>query len=307
MKQYFKRGIFDRYDGWRIRNVDAVYNVIPFIMRTRMDSQNLFEENISLESVEEFIREHREDMPDLSFMHVLMAAMVRMFAEKPYLNRFVVWNKIYARNHINISLMIKRKLSNEETMIKPEFEPEDTLVEVVNKVNALVNVNIMDEAKNGMDALARFFGYIPAWIMRFTIWAMFRLDSIGLLPKAINRVSPFHCSAFLTNVGSLGIGPIYHHLYEFGTCSMFLAMGNKHKVRMSNREGEHLEKRFIGLKFVTDERICDGQYYASAMKHLRRLLNNPALLLEPPARILIDDGVPKGKRIPANCPPEAEH
>ena len=258
-----------------------------------------------LEPVEAFIRAHREDMPDLTFMHVLMAAMVRMIAEKPYLNRFVVWNKIYARNSINISLMIKRKGSNVETMIKPEFQPEDTLKDVVDRVSALVNVNILEDAKNGMDAIARFFGYIPAWIMRFTIWVIFRLDSIGWLPKAIHKASPFHCSAFLTNVGSLGIGPIYHHLYEFGTCSMFLAMGNKHKVRMSTKEGEHMERRFIGLKFVTDERICDGQYYANAMKLLRRLLNNPELLMEPPARIAIDDGVPKGKRIPENCPPEA--
>ncbi len=305
MKQYFKRGIFDRYDGWRVRNVDAVYNVIPFIMRTRMDSQNLFEENMPLEPVEAFIREHREDMPDLAFMHVLMAAMVRMIAEKPYLNRFVVWNKIYARNSISISLMIKRKGSNVETMIKPQFEPEDTLQDVVRKVSALVDVNILDDAKNSMDAIAHFFGYIPAWIMRFAIWVIFRLDSVGLLPKRIEKASPFHCSAFLTNVGSLGIGPIYHHLYEFGTCSLFLAMGNKHKVRMTNREGEHLERRFIGLKFVTDERICDGQYYASAMKLLRRLLNDPSLMLEPPAKIVIDDGVPKSKRIPENCPQEA--
>ena len=76
-------------------------------------------------------------------------------------------------------------------------------------------------------------------------------------------------------------------------------------VAVTNREGEHLERRFIGLKFVTDERICDGQYYASAMKLLRRLLNDPSLLLEPPAKIVIDDGVPKSKRIPENCPPEA--
>ena len=100
-----------------------------------------------LEPVEAFIRAHREDMPDLTFMHVLMAAMVRMIAEKPYLNRFVVWNKIYARNSINISLMIKRKGSNVETMIKPEFQPEDTLKDVVDRVSALVNVNILEDAQ----------------------------------------------------------------------------------------------------------------------------------------------------------------
>ena len=125
-----------------------------------MDSQNLFEENMPLEPVEAFMRAHREDMPEITFMHVLMAAMVRMIAEKPYLNRFVVWNKIYARNSISISLMIKRKGSNVETMIKPEFQPEDTLRDVMEKVSALVNVNILEDAKNGMDAIARFFGYI---------------------------------------------------------------------------------------------------------------------------------------------------
>ncbi|MDR0841000.1 MAG: hypothetical protein LBN26_06420 [Christensenellaceae bacterium] len=297
MKQYYKRTLADRYDGWRVRNVDAVFNIIPFILRTRMDAQNLFEENVPLEPVEAFIREHREDLPDLSLMHVIMAAMVRMIAEKPYLNRFVVWNKIYARNHINISLVIKRKKSNIETMVKPEFDPSDTLYDIVRKVNELVEANLADDANNGTDTLVKIFGYIPSWALRAFIWLLYRLDSVGWMPKIINRLSPFHCSAFLTNVGSLGIGPIYHHLYEFGTCSMFVAMGNKHKIRTLSHDGAPAEKRYIGLKFVTDERICDGQYYASAMKLLRRVFANPALLLEPPAELAIDDGVPQKKLI----------
>ena len=288
MKQYFKRGLFDRYDGWRVRNVDAVYNVIPFIMRTRMDSQNLFEENMPLEPVEAFIRAHREDMPDLTFMHVLMAAMVRMIAEKPYLNRFVVWNKIYARNSINISLMIKRKGSNVETMIKPEFQPEDTLKDVVDRVSALVNVNILEDAKNGMDAIARFFGYIPAWIMRFTIWVIFRLDSIGWLPKAIHKASPFHCSAFLTNVGSLGIGPIYHHIYNFGNLPVFGAFGMKRRAVEVQEDGSVVEKKYVDIKFTMDERIVDGFYYAAFFKHYRRILAHPEILDNPPEEVLSD-------------------
>ena len=126
MQDTFKKGFGDRYDGWRVRHVDAVYNVIPFVMRTRLDAQNLFEENIPIENIERFIRDHREDMPGLAFMHVIIAAMVRMIATRPYLNRFVMWNKIYARNHIDIALMIKRKHSNVETNVKPEFEPTAT-------------------------------------------------------------------------------------------------------------------------------------------------------------------------------------
>jgi len=298
MQNTYKKGFGDRYDGWRVRNVDAVFNVIPFIMRTRLDSQNLFEENIPIENIEKFIRAHREDMPDLTFMQVIMAAMVRMLAMKPYLNRFVIWNKLYARNTISLALMIKRKGSNVETNVKPEFEPTDTLVDVMSKVNALINENQSNDDSNSMDKIAKVFGYIPAGFMRFAIWLIRSLDNVGLLPKFVHSASPFHCSAFLTNVGSVGIGPIYHHLYEFGTCSMFIAMGTKSKhYVLTGHEGGGIERRFIGLKFVTDERICDGEYYASSMKVLRRLLNDPALLLEPMAEIPIDDGVRASKLI----------
>ena len=264
-------------------------------MRTRLDAQNLFEENIPIENIERFIRDHREDMPGLAFMHVIIAAMVRMIATRPYLNRFVMWNKIYARNHIDIALMIKRKHSNVETNVKPEFEPTATLTDVMNTMNAIVNENIDDSASNNMDRFADVLGYIPAFILRFVIGSLRWLDNIGLMPKAVADVSPFHCSAFLTNVGSVGIGPIYHHLYEFGTCSVFVAMGNKYKYGTVSKEGERVEKRFVGLRFVTDERICDGKYYADSMKVLRRLLNNPELLMTPPAEIPIDDGVPARK------------
>lgn len=300
MQKYFRRGICDRSDGWRVTKVDAVYNLIPYIMRTRMDSQNLFEENIPLDPIESFIREHREDMPDLSVMQVIMAATVRLLSQRPYLNRFVIWNKIYARNHIKISLMIKRKQSNEETTIIPEFEPDATLYDVMDKISSEVNKNIAEGVKNGTDNTTGAFGRLPPFLVRFAVWMLFKLDALGLLPKALTNVSPFHTSVFITNVGSLGIGPIYHHLYEFGTCSMFIAMGSKHKVRTLSGESDRGDHRFIGLKFVTDERICDGQYYAYSMRVFRRLLANPAQLLVPPEHVVVDDGVGK-RRIDLPC------
>ncbi|MDR1619412.1 MAG: 2-oxo acid dehydrogenase subunit E2 [Clostridiales bacterium] len=298
MQKTVRRGVFDRYDGWRVRNVDAVFGVIPFILRTRIDSQNFFEENIPLESVERFIRAHKDDMPDLTLMHVIIACMVRMIAARPYLNRFVVWNKIYARNHINISLVIKRSVTDkgEETLVKPQFDPADTLYDVVKKMTAILEENTPEGALNGSDRLSRFMRVLPSFVMRFVAFMLHNLDKVGLLPKAINRASPWHCSMFLTNMGSLGIGPIYHHLYEFGTCSVFVAMGNKVRGHAVSATGEKDARRFIGLKFVTDERICDGHYYAASMKYLRKLLSNPASLLDPPGQVVIDDGVVKKRK-----------
>ena len=270
MQHTFKRSLFDRYDGWRVRNVDPVFSIVPFILRTRIDSQNLFEENIPIEKLEAFVRKQREIMPGLSFMHVIIAALVRMLSQRPYLNRFIIWNKIFARNTISLSLVIKRELTEqgEETIIKPEFDPKDTLFDVVNKMSKAVSENMQEG--NEADNLSRF---------------------MGKLPKSIHSISPWHSSMFLTNLGSLGIGPVYHHLYEFGTCSIFIAMGNKTRLHTISATGEREVLRFIGLKFVTDERICDGLYYANSMKLLRRLLMNPETLLSPPENVIIDDGV----------------
>jgi hypothetical protein len=117
------------------------------------------------------------------------------------------------------------------------------------------------------------------------------LDKIGIMPKFIFNASPWHCGIFLTNIGSLGVESIYHHLYEFGTCSMFVAMGKKSKRHSFNRSGELSAYKSILLKFVMDERICDGFYYASSMRMLEKILHDPSVLLSPPKKVVIDEGV----------------
>jgi pyruvate/2-oxoglutarate dehydrogenase complex dihydrolipoamide acyltransferase (E2) component len=119
---------------------------------------------------------------------------------------------------------------------------------------------------------------------------------VGMMPKFINKASPWHSSIFLTNIGSIGVESIYHHLYEFGTCSMFCAMGKKTRRHTVDKNGDMNSHKSIQLKFVLDERICDGFYYASSMRLLNKILSNPASLLLPPEQVNIDEGVGK-KRI----------
>ncbi|MBR0026397.1 MAG: hypothetical protein IJP37_04470 [Clostridia bacterium] len=292
MQNTFKRGRGDRYDGWRVRNVDPFFAVVPFVLRSRLDCQVLFEEKVPLEKAEAFIREHQSDMPGLSLMHVFIAAMVRLFSQKPYINRFIVYNKIYAHNSLTFSLAVKRSMDvhGEETTIQPEFEPTDTIYDVVRRVQEELATQDVG-AENDTDAVAKIFRKLPTWLVRFVVGILRKLDNIGKMPKFINKVSPFHCSMFITNVGSLGIGPVYHHLYEFGTCSLFGAIGNKTRVNTVNKNGETVQERYLGLKFVVDERICDGYYFATAMKMLRRIFANPDVLLTPPEQVFVDDGV----------------
>lgn len=295
MQHTYQRGLFDRYDGWRIRNVDPLFNLIPFLLRTRLDSQNLFEESIPVEGLERFIRAHREDIPDLSYMHIIIGAMVRLLSQKPYLNRFIVHSKLFARNCITVAIAIKRSMTEqgEETTVRVEFEPTDTIADIARRMNEVISSNKSEDAENKTDVIAKIFGFIPAFLIRFIVAIIRWLDNIGKLPRWAYNASPFHSSFFITNLGSLGIGPIYHHLYEFGTCSLFLAMGNKTRVHTISETGEREIRRFIGVKANTDERICDGLYYATSMKLFRHLLLHPEELLAPPETVVVDDGVGK--------------
>ena len=296
--KYFRWHWGDRYDGWRVRNVDAVFSVIPYFLRTRMDAQNYFEQRIPIDHIETFIREHKEDIPGLSIMHVVIASMIRLVSQRPYLNRFIMWNKIFARNYINFSIVIKRSLSDEgeETLIKPYFQPTDTLQDVSRKILEEQNKNQKAGQQNSSDLISKILGYLPDWLMRVVVFTLLWLDKVGLLPRFIEQASPWHCSLFLTNIGSIGVESIYHHLYEFGNCSIFLAMGKKSQRHTVNKAGDVKGYKSILLKYVMDERICDGWYYASSMRMLDRILMNPSVLLTPPEKVVVDDGV-RWKRV----------
>lgn len=297
MQKTFKKGIFDRYDGWRIRNVDALFNVVPFILRTRVDAQNFITEDFEVDHLKDFINEHQEDIPGLSRMHIVMAALVRMLSQRPYLNRFVVWNKIYARNCITISIAVKRNITDEgeETTIKPEFEPTDTLQDIVQKLQKEYDSKVAAKQKNGTDKVSKIFGLFPDFMVRLLVTLLRRLDNIGWMPKAIANVSPFHSSLFLTNVGSIGTPSIYHHLYEFGTCTFFVAMGRVKLVHQIHSDNTLQRKKVMSLKFVMDERVCDGHYYATALRLLHQYISHPERLLLPPEKVVVDDGV--GKKV----------
>jgi len=227
-----------------------------------------------------------------------MASLVRLISQRPYVNRFVVWNKIFARNHVSFSLAIKRSLSDEgeETVIKPYFLPTDTLYDIVRKTNLELEKSQPVGQENSSDAISKMMSFLPDFLLRTVILFVKQLDKIGMMPKFFFEASPFHTSLFLTNIGSIGINSIYHHLYEFGTCSMFAAMGKKTRKYELEKDGTTKSVKTIQLKFVLDERICDGFYYASTIRMLDKIICNPSVLLLPPENVIVDDGVGK-KRI----------
>lgn len=288
-----KRILRDRNDGYYLTKLDPIARLIPYIMRERTDAHVYFQERISLDKVEPFLKAYRrEHKVKIGFMHLMVAAMVRAMSQKPKINRFVAGNKIYARNHIAISYMIMKKMSENgsETAIKNYYKPEATLHDVVNLVNEDVSFNKNEDSANDTDGLAKLLNYMPGFVLRFAMGLIRWSDAKGILPKSILEASPFHTSMFITNLGSLGIKAAYHHIYNIGTTSLFLAFGIKEK-KIVKVNGVDVVKKYIDIKIVADERIVDGYYYANTMKLAIKYLENPELLLLPPVRVVEDSEI----------------
>ena len=270
-----------RSDGKKIKKLTPIFKIMPCVMLDRVDSQVYFKQDIALKHLDEYIDRKAEEGIRLSYMNIIYAAIVRIIGERPRLNRFAMNGALYQRNKIYVSLVIKKSLTDDgvETPLKLKFNGDENIFEIKEKLDAAIEKNKDIEVSNKTDKLVSILSAIPSGLIRAIVKFLMFLDKHGVMPKKIIEASPFHTSVFLTNVGSLGIDSIYHHIYNFGTTSMFFSMGKKKKSYIYEDE-EFKEEKCITLAFVGDERICDGYYYASSFKLLSKYLKKPELLEE---------------------------
>lgn len=278
-------------DGRRIKSGSPIDAIAPFIMPHRNGASNLFSATIDIDKCEKLLREQRlEGLKGIGMIHIFMAAYVRMIAQYPGINRFLRGQRVYSRNGIEICMAIKKelKLNATETIVKVYTNPEDTLTGIYKKLTKEIDENTHDGDQNDMDTAARVLAYIPGVVLKFLVWLLKLVDYFGGLPRWLTKLSPFHGSIFITNMGSLGMPPIFHHLYDFGNLPVFVSMGAKRTEYSINKQGEPIKRRLLDFTFVCDERICDGHYYASGFKYFKKLLENPEILLAPPKEVAED-------------------
>lgn len=281
MAKKYRRRFGDRSDGRKIRSLQPLNYLIPYIMKTRNSANNHLKITVDIENMEKYIAQKRESgLKGFGALHVILAIYVRAVSKMPGLNRFISGQKIYARNYIQVMMAIKKemKLNADETVIKVYFDPSDDANTVYNKFVNEVNQNRKIEENSSVESTAKAFHFIPGILLKFAIFLINLLDYFGILPKSLLKVSPFHGSMFITSMGSLGIPAIVHHLYDFGNCPIFMCYGAKYYVNTLDKEGNVVRKKYMDITFNLDERICDGHYYASALKVMLNYLKHPDLL-----------------------------
>lgn len=276
-----------RADGKRLKNTDPMYRVASYIMDKRYDAMNMITLNIPIDPIQNYLNEKRKQGINLTHMDVLIAAYLRTAAEYPALNRFIVNKKAYTRNEFAVSMVVlKPGDAGHGTMSKMYFEPENTIFDVHNIIEKYVTENREAPENNGTEKIIRALLSFPG-ILSIGVSVIKFLDKHGLLPKAIIDMSPFHNSLVVSNLISIRTNHIYHHIYEFGTTSLLITMGNLREVA-KRKSGEIVFERCMPLGVVMDERICSGSYFAIAFRRLKQYMKDPTLLEVPPEKVVVD-------------------
>ena len=268
-----------RPDGKRVKDLPPIVAAIPYIMPKRYDAQNTITEYIDEELIKSYIREKRRTGVRINHMAVIIAAYYRAVMYNPKLNYFIMNSKVYKRNHFCVSFVILKKLADgrpDETSLKIFLTPEDTVFSIQQKITDAVSANAATEQKNNTDKFARMMFSIPL-LPKIVIWLAYHLDKLGLLPRKIIDLSPFHTSMFITNLASIKTSYIHHHCYEFGTTSVFVCMGKP----VPDYMGGDLTRKVMPIGVVMDERICTGYEYAAFYSDFKGYLRDLSQLETP--------------------------
>jgi len=283
----------DRSDGRRVRTVPAMSRAMPYIMKTRNDACNTITTEMEITNMEKYVREkRREGLTGFGLNHAFIAAYIRCVSQYPQVNRFISGREIYSRgDDIQYCMTIKKEMSvdSPDTCIKLHLKPTDTAYDIYEKFEkAVADVKDAPADSNDFDKTAGLLALLPGPVYIFAVRLLEILDFWGLLPKFLLEVSPFHGSVFFTSMGSLGIPAIVHHLYNFGNMPVFIAFGKKYRRNEIADDGTVLKRKYVDLGFCLDERICDGFYYASVLKYMKRIFNDPSRLDNPPETVVED-------------------
>ena len=273
-----------------VKGIDPFTGFTPYIMTKRNDALCYCTQYADSDIIQKYLRKKRLEGHSVSVMSLMIAAYVRTISQFPEINRFVVGKKVYARKDLCVSFVVVKVRKKDEfldTTVKLYFDPHDTLFEVAEKVEKAIEDNKKVDNENDTEKVLQTLMSIPG-LMTVGVGLLKCLDRVGWMPKGIIEASPFHSSLFITNMGSINMNSIYHHIYNFGTISMFIGLGKREDKIKVDRKGNIGYQRVFPMGVVTDERIAAGAIFALAFDYLDRLLRNPEMLETPPETVRFD-------------------
>ena len=279
-KEKIKRG--DRFDGVWLRDEPSMNQIMSYIYPNRADNEAYINEEIDIRPMEEYLAKKNEgrEGDKYKYFHVICAAVAKTLILRPKMNRFVAGNRLYQRKYASVAFTMKKQFSDrsEEGLVMKKFRLDSTIDtlfnDLVSEVHAIRENRVVDNSTNFMDKLVK----LPRPILKTIMSILLKLDRKGKVPYDLIKEDPNYSSCFLTNLGSIDLNSGYHHLSNWGTCTIFVVIGKRHYAPEYHADGSFEVRPVINLGFTLDERIADGYYYSKSMKLIKHLLAHPELL-----------------------------
>ncbi len=281
-----------RPDGRRTANIEPIVKITPYLMPMRCDSMVFLQHKVDFEMLTRYIAGQAEKGEKITYMQIIIAAFVRAISQHPEINRYIMNKQYYSRNNCTVSFTLLKNPKNAddgETTVKIKFDPTDTLYDVRDRMMLAVESNRGVGNMNFEDKLAKVALSIP-FVPQILVGLVRLLDRYGLCPGSFLDSLPFHTSMFITNNASIGLHHVNHHIYNFGSTSMFFGMGTVEKIAVVEK-GQTRMKRYLPIGITVDERITSGAHFARFFTTMNRLLNQPELLEVPPEKVFFDPKV----------------
>ena len=278
-----KRRWGDRIDATLVRDNDPLHFFMPYLYPNRADNEAVLQEEVDLTALNAFLAEKNKGLTTdkYTLMHAVCTALVRTITLRPKLNYFVKGNRLYKRNDISLSFVVKKQFADngKEALAFRKFGPEttiDTLHQTIMEEIHDCRSDKLDNSTAGME----LFTHLPRWLMRIAIHILFLLDYYGRVPQSLVKADPNYSTVLISNLGSIKLSASDHHLSNWGTCSLFLVIGEKHMAPIFQPDGSYEMHEVVNLSITLDERIADGYYYAKSIQIFKHLLQHPELLNE---------------------------
>ena len=271
----------DRPDGVLIRDLDSLHFITGIIYPNRCDNEAFISERIDLTAMNEYLARKNADDPAYKYnlFQCVVTALLKALTLRPKMNRFIVNGNFYQRKEISASFVVKKQFADKgaEALAVLHSKAEDTLDTVHESIYQQVSSCRSEKVDSSTDSMD-MFNKLPRWVSKAAVRFIMWLDKHGRVPHGLIETDPYYTSVVISNLGSIKMKSGYHHLTNWGTCSMICLIGEIKKRPFYDDEG-HVEMRpSVDLGITIDERLADGYYYSKTVRLLKKLLENPELL-----------------------------
>ncbi len=279
-----------RPDGRRIKGIDPVMKITPYVMPMRCDAQVFLKHRADMEVLSRYIRaQKREKNEKISYMQIIVAAYVRAVSRNPEINRFIMNKQLFARNNCSAAFTILRDPADAdkgEAVVKIKFDLTDTIYDVRDRMTKAVELSRTEQGTGFVDRLLAVLFAVPG-LATVVVGLVRVLDRYGLAPGILMEELPFYVGMYITNTASIGLHDVNHHIYNWGNVGLFFGMGMTERVAVVEK-GETRMKRYLPIGITADERVCSGAHYARFFSDMKSYLEHPELLEQPPRKVRFD-------------------